>query len=68
MASGILVPAAATVTATSAIATAASAFGMYRAVKRHERALYGAEEIEAWDGLVPKVSEHEEALEEEGLL
>jgi hypothetical protein len=65
---GILVPAAATVTATSAIATAASAFGMYRAVKRHERALYGADNIDEWNGLVPKVSKHEEALEEGGLL
>lgn len=67
MTSGILVPAAATITATSAIATAASAFGMYRAVKRHERALYGAQGIEEWDGLVPTVSEHEDVLEEEGL-
>ncbi|MUW13927.1 hypothetical protein GJ633_04065 [Halorubrum sp. CBA1125] len=68
MTSGIVIPAAATVTASSALATAGFTWGIYRRVKRHERALYGAENINSWDGLVPKVNRHEEALEEEDLL
>jgi len=64
----ILIPVAATVTAASAMATAGFAWGTLRAVKRHERALYGADGIEEWDGLIPTVSNHEDALEEEGLL
>lgn len=68
MTSGIIIPAAATITATSAIATAGFAWGIFRAVKRHERALYGSERVDQWDGLVPTVKEHEEALEEEELL
>lgn len=68
MTSGVLVPAAATVTATSAIATAVSAIGILRAVKRHQRALYGEEGIEGWNGLIPKVNRHEEVLEEEDYL
>ena len=68
MTGGIIVPAAATVTATAALTTAGCAVGIWRAVKRHERALYGADDIGAWDGLIPKVNRHEEALEEEDLL
>jgi hypothetical protein len=68
MVGGIIVPAAATVTASSALATAGFTAAIYRTVKRHERALYGEDGISAWDGLVPKVNEHEQALEEEDLL
>ncbi|UXF51046.1 MAG: hypothetical protein HQRvContig05_27 [Haloquadratum phage sp.] len=68
MTGGIIVPAAATVTATAALTTAGCAVGIWRAVKRHERALYGEDGIEAWDGLVPKVNRHEEVLEEEDYL
>jgi len=64
----ILIPAAATVTAGSAVATAGFAWGTWRAVRRHERALYGADGIDEWDGLIPTVSNHEDALQEEDLL
>jgi len=57
-----------TLTATAAISTAGFAYATWRSVKRHERALYGSEDIAEWDGLVPKVSEHEDALEREDLL
>lgn len=68
MASGILVPAAATITATSAVATAGFAWGTFRAVKRHDRALYGSDRVEQWDGLIPTVDKHEQALEDEDIL
>ena len=68
MIADVLYPVAATVTAASALTTAGFAWGTWRAVRRHERALYGADGIEEWDGLVPTVSEHREALKEEDAL
>lgn len=57
-----------TLTATAAISTAGFAYATWRSVKRHERALYGSEDIAEWDGLVPLVSEHEQALEDNDIL
>ena len=65
---GYTVAVMSTVTATAAMATAGFAWKTWQSVERHERALYGAESIDRWDGIVPTVAEHEEALDEEGLL
>jgi hypothetical protein len=63
-----VVAVAASITATAAIATAGFAAAIYRGFKRMERTVYGAEQNEAWNGLMEMVLRHREALEEEGML
>lgn len=67
MLDGILIPAAATVTATSALATAGFTRAIWKGVQRHDRVLFGEEEVENWNGLVSEVRENREALAEEDL-
>ena len=67
MLDGVVIPAAATVTATSALATAGFTRAIYHGVKRHDRVLFGEEEIEEWNGIVAEVKRNREALTEEDL-
>jgi hypothetical protein len=64
----IVVQAAAIVTAGATTFGAAAAFAAYRLLKKHDRTLYGADHIEEWDGLVSTVENHEQALENEGII
>ncbi|WP_058365227.1 hypothetical protein [Haloparvum sedimenti] len=64
----LVVAAAATITATAAVTAAGFTAAIYRAVKRHERALFGEESIEDWPGIVQKVTQHRKVLKREGLL
>ncbi|WP_058365932.1 hypothetical protein [Haloparvum sedimenti] len=59
---------AAAVTATAAVGTATAAYATYRVVRRHERALFGEEAIDAWDGLIEMVGEHRAVLRQKGYL
>lgn len=63
-----IVAVAATITATAAIGTFATAVATYRAVRQHERVLFGEEDVEAWDGLTTVVKRHDRVLREEDLL
>lgn len=63
-----VVAVAAAITATAAAATAAFARAIYRGFKRLKRDMYGAEQNEAWNGLMEMVVQHREALEEAGYL
>jgi len=65
---GVVYPVAATITAASALATAGYTRKILKRVERHDRALYGAEQIEDWNGVVPKVNRIVEVLEEEDYL
>ncbi|TKX70956.1 hypothetical protein EXE40_08650 [Halorubrum sp. GN11GM_10-3_MGM] len=59
---------AAAITATAAVGTLGIAATMWRNQKRILRTIFGAEQNEAWDGLVEMVLRHREVLEEEGHL
>ena len=63
-----VVAVAASITATAATGTLVFAAAIYRGFKRLERTVYGAEQNEAWNGLMEMVLRHREALEEEGVL
>ncbi|TKX79542.1 hypothetical protein EXE53_15370 [Halorubrum sp. SD626R] len=67
MLDGILLPAAATITAASAMATAGFTAAILRAVKRHDRVLFGEDAVESWNGLVAEVRENKQTLKEEDL-
>ncbi|EMA57166.1 hypothetical protein [Halorubrum lipolyticum] len=68
MIDGILYPAAATITATSGLATVAFVASMWERQKRQHRALFGEEGVEAHEGLLQRVAEHRQALREGDLL
>ena len=63
-----VVAVAASITATAAVATAGFTAAIWRSLKRLKRDIYGAEQNEAWNGLMEMVVQHREALEEEGHL
>lgn len=63
-----VVAVAASITASAAIATAAFVWRIYRGFMRLMRTVYGAEQNDAWNGLVEMVLRHREVLEEEGYL
>lgn len=58
------------VVATSSVVVAVATVGIYRRVdqlvsmvEKHERTLYGEEGVEAWQGLVERVAQHETELD-----
>lgn len=67
MLDGLIYPVAATITATSALATAGFTAAIYRGVKRHDRVLFGEDEVKSWNGLVTEVRENKQALSDEDL-
>lgn len=56
----------AAITASCSVSMLGVAWAMWRTQQQHDRALFGAEGIDSWDGLIVKVAEHREALEERG--
>ena len=67
MIDGILYPAAATVTAASALGTMGFTAAIWRGFQRHDRVLFGEEGVKSWSGLVSEVKQNKEALAEEDL-
>ncbi|TKX86355.1 hypothetical protein EXE43_08870 [Halorubrum sp. SS5] len=63
-----VVAVAASITATAAAATASFAAAIFFGFRRLKRDIYGAEQNEAWNGLMEMVLRHREVLEEAGYL
>lgn len=66
MAVSWFVAAMASVTAGASLSMLGLGWAMWKNQKQHDRALFGDEEIDDWDGLVTKVAENREALEQRG--
>ena len=63
-----VVAVAAGITATATAATASFAAAIFFGFRRLKRDIYGAEENDAWNGLMEMVIRHREVLEEAGYL
>ncbi len=48
----------------STTATAGTSLAVYQLLKKHDRTLYGIEDVDAWDGLVSRVEENTRRVEE----
>jgi len=64
----VVVAAAATVVATAAIGVYHRTTQILLQVKEHNRILFGEDAVDDWDGIVPMVQEHRDALDDHGLL
>lgn len=60
----IIVSASATVVAAAAVGIYHRVDTLVENVQKHERTLYGEPDVDAWDGLVNRVANHEDELEE----
>ena len=54
------------ITAGASLSMLSLGWAMWKNQKQHDRALFGDDSVEEWDGLVKKVAENREALEERG--
>jgi len=48
----------------STVSTAGTSLAIYRLLHKHDRTLYGEEDVEGWDGLVSQVEQNTEIVEE----